>query len=268
MQQPDCARARSFRRSTPRASAGREAAGGCVDDGEDVVVRSQDDDVAGPAEAVDPFAQRAEALSVLEVSLSRRFKRVLADEQNDALDVLRQRAPVNSVGQLLPSAADHLGWYVEAALDDVHAAAVAGAASLDPASADRRVRDRNVVDDVLALIEPELVEPLRRRVAVAIAAAAGENADVALHLRGIYRETKSPRLDDLAGQLLRQAYGAGRYAAATPGAPCEWLADPHAPHCTDASTNHRGIVGESFPSGDRFPPTHGECHCILVVTDS
>ena len=214
----------------------------------------------------DPFAERDQQLAEFEAAIARRLKRVLADEQNDVLDLLRRKESVRSSDVLLPSASLHLASYVDAVSDDVAVAAEAGAYSLvnDDALVVRRLADSGVVASVLAAVESELVGPLRQRLDRATANADGDNGELTTHAKAIYREIKSQRLDDLAGELAAAAFGRGRYAVLVPGTPIVWLADAR---CPDGARNAAvGTVpaGTTFPTGDRCAPTHSTCRCLIA----
>ncbi|MGD9705849.1 MAG: DivIVA domain-containing protein [Acidimicrobiia bacterium] len=233
-------------------------------------------DITGPILSeldVSPFVRRDEELAPHEVTLSRRLKRVLADEQSDLLDVLRGRDPVRSIDALLPLEAAHVAAYVGAAVDDLAAAARLGATSLsqDPAELlARRITDADVVAKVSAAIAEDLVLPLRERVERAVADADGDHRELGNHLRSIYREWKTQRLDDHALALLNAAYARGAASSIVPGTAVYWMADPTAAPCTDADSNCRaGAVrfGDAFPTGDRTPPSHIGCTCLLVEAD-
>lgn len=223
------------------------------------------------AEHDSPFVQRDDALAPIELNLSRRFKRALADEQNDVLDVLRRRDPVRSLEAILPNPDDHLKPYTDAARDELPSAARVGAASMstdDPGRLDRRIADANVMDRTVEVVGPEIIDPLRERILHAVSNAGGDNGVIAAAVRSIYREWKTERLDDLAASLTRSAYARGAYAAIVPGTPVRWVADPSAPACAETAANvGAGPVraGDQFPSGHVCPPTQGECRCLLVT---
>ena len=220
-----------------------------------------------------PFVRRDDELAHLEVTLARRLKRVLADEQSDLLDVLRGKQPVRSIDALLPGEADQIRAYADAASDDLRSAALLGAASMahDPSAAlDRRVADDDVVARVSAAIATEIVLPLRERVTVAVSEADGDARELGNMLRATYREWKTQRLDDHAAALLRSSYGLGAASAIVPGTAVCWMIDPSIAPCDACRSNQQaGVVrfGDEFPSGDRTPPVHPGCRCLLVETD-
>ena len=258
------------------ARAGADDAGvnhdGAADSGAEIEL-----DITGPIELseldVSPFVRRDEEVAPLEVTLARRLKRVLADEQSDLLDVLRAPDPVRSIDALLPPEAEHVAAYVSTAVDDLAAAARLGAASLSQDAADllaRRIADADVVAKVSAAIGEDLVVPLRERIERAVVDADGDQKELGTHLRSIYREWKTQRLDDHALALLNAAYARGAASSIVPGTAVQWMADPTAVRCPDAETNCRaGTVrfGDAFPTGDRTPPSHPGCACLLVEVD-
>ncbi len=60
-----------------------------------------DEDAAEELEQENPFRRRDAALVPLIVASARKLKRVLADEQNEVLDVLRHREPVTDLDRLV-----------------------------------------------------------------------------------------------------------------------------------------------------------------------
>jgi hypothetical protein len=70
------------------------------------------------------------------------------------------------------------------------------------------------------------------------------------------------------------AYAQGAYGATTDGEELRWVVDRSTEACPDADDNAlAGPVGkgEPFPTGDRCPPAHPGCRCLVVpaklVTD-
>ncbi len=218
-----------------------------------------------------PFVVRDEALAPIESKLARKLKRILADEQNDILDILRRKDPIRSLGALLPGGDEHLRAYLTVVDEELPAAALAGARASsgeDPARLARRVHDADVVERTVAHLDEELIEPLRRRLDHAVHVAGGDNAAISDEVRTIYREWKTVVLDDLAGALARRAYARAGYAVLVPGTPVRWLADPGAAPCPESQLNAAASAvpaGDPFPSGDVSPPAHAGCRCLLVA---
>ncbi len=249
---------------------------GATDDGAPVSELADDGDgddgdaAAGPeAEAL---ARRQEALAPVQVALVRHLKRVLADEQNEVLDRLRQRSASLATDDVLGAATAHPGRYREAAEDHVWAAAVAGANALSDLEGEElhaALEARSVLDRSLDTLEAELVTPLRARL-VENLEAAGDSSEAATAVRATYREWKG-RIDDLGADLVRTAHGRAAYAVLAPGTPVCWVIDPGGPACADAEDNVlAGAVaaGEPFPTGHRYAPAYRGCRCLLVVGPS
>ena len=72
--------------------------------------------------------ERDTHLGPVERELARRLKRVLADEQNEVFDLLRRDTP-ERLDDVVPAAAEHAQRYADAALADLDAAALSGAAT-------------------------------------------------------------------------------------------------------------------------------------------
>jgi len=248
---------------------------GAADDGAPVSELEDDGDDAGDA-AVGPeaeaLARRQEALAPVQVALVRHLKRVLADEQNEVLDRLRQRSASLAADDVLGAATAHPGRYREAAEDHVWAAAVAGANALSDLEGEElhaALEARSVLDRSLDTLEAELVTPLRARL-VENLEVAGDSSEAATAVRATYREWKG-RIDELGADLVRTAHGRAAYAVLAPGTPVCWVIDPGGPSCADAEDNVlAGAVaaGEPFPTGHRYAPAYRGCRCLLVVAPS
>ncbi len=215
------------------------------------------------------LARRQEALAPVQVALVRHLKRVLADEQNEVLDRLRQRSASLAADDVLGAATAHPGRYREAAEDHVWAAAVAGANALSDLEGEElhaALEARSVLDRSLDTLEAELVTPLRARL-VENLEVAGDSSEAATAVRATYREWKG-RIDELGADLVRTAHGRAAYAVLAPGTPVCWVIDPGGPSCADAEDNVlAGAVaaGEPFPTGHRYAPAYRGCRCLLVV---
>ena len=152
----------------------------------------------------------AEAVVPLIMSASRKLKRVLADEQNELLDLLRRKEPVRTLDDLLPWEADQSARYSAAVEKDLVAAAVAGAQGGSDG------RNPAIVRPAIDAVTNDIISPLRDRLARSIDKAAGVNSDLANEVRGIYREWKAHRIDEYVEEIVRLAYDRGALTV-TPG---------------------------------------------------
>jgi hypothetical protein len=267
--------------------ADEETAGDTADDvdaGETTSATPSDDDgtpaaapviaiVDEPVEATagaEQIVSRDAALGPIRTRLSRQLKRVLADEQNDVLDRLRQRNASTEPDRALGTPDEHAGTYREAAEDQLWAAAEAGAhsmSSLEGEELHAALEGRSVLDRCLDTVTSELVVPLRARLTESLEAAGDDTTEAAGLLRSTYREWKG-RIDELSGDFTRTAYGRAAYAVLAPGTPVCWAVDASGPPCPDAEDNAlAGAVraGEPFPTGHRYAPAYRGCRCLLIA---
>ncbi len=146
------------------------------------------------AEAVlgEAITQREAALAPTRTKLSRQLKRVLADEQNEVLDRLRQRNATTAADEVLGSPDAHAGTYREAAEDQLWAAAEAGAHAMSNVEGEElhaALEARSVLDRCLDTLTSELVVPLRARLTENLEASGDDPAEAATppphHLSGL-----------------------------------------------------------------------------------
>ena len=216
-----------------------------------------------------PFGRRDAELTPLIVAAARKLKRVLADEQNDVLHSLRGAKSVRSLDDLLPAATEHVQRYSQAMHDELVAAAVAGAASVDDGSAKehtKAVTKGNALEPAVKAVESSIVQPLRDRLERAVADADGDAADLTSIVRAVYREWKNQRIDEHLDDIAQLAFGRGALVALAPGTPVCWTVDPNGPDCPDAEDNAlAGVVkaGDPFPTDHVCAPAHEGCRCML-----
>jgi hypothetical protein len=209
-------------------------------------------------------------LAPLRTRLSRQLKRVIADEQNDVLDQLRQRNASTATDDVLGTPDAHAGRYREAAEDQLWSAAEAGAHAMSDVEGEElhaALEARSVLERCLDTVTSELVVPLRARLTENLEASGDDPTEAATLLRSTYREWKG-RLDELSDDLTRTAYGRAAYAVIATGTPVCWVVDPSGPPCPDAEDNAlAGAVaaGEPFPTGHRYAPAYRGCRCLLVA---
>ncbi len=222
------------------------------------------EEVAAPT----PFELRDEALAPVIAAMSRRLKRVLADEQNEVLDILRGKLSVKTLDAIVGPKSDHSTRMIEALEASLKAAALAGAKSLSNAS-DKEIQ-KMVATQMAAINEfvvATVVVPLRERLSRSISQASGDNAELTSLVRLVYREWKNTHVDTQVDNIAQTSFGRGAFAALTPGEKICWKVDPNGPACADAEDNSlAGFLGagEAFPTGHTHAPAHAGCRCALV----
>jgi len=208
--------------------------------------------------------QRDECLEPVASDLARRLKRVLQDEQNEILDRLRQSRGRTRPEDALPSAGDQAARYRDAARAPLAEAAKAGASfngngdSTAPASG-----------PWAQALADELVNGLRERVSRSLAAVgdAADGNDIADSLGAAYRQWKTERVEQIARHHLATAFNDGVLAGAPEGSTLRWVfGDPGpCPDCDDNALAGPTPKGEAYPTGQRHPPAHAGCGCLLVA---
>jgi DivIVA domain-containing protein len=215
-----------------------------------------------------PFELRDAALAPVIVAMSRKLKRVLADEQNEVLDILRGKLSVKTLDAIVGPKADHSARMIEALEASLKASALAGAKSLSNA-ADKDL-EKMVATQMAAINEyviATVVVPLRERLSRSISQASGDNAELTSLVRLVYREWKNQHVDTQVDNIAQTSFGRGAFAALTPGTKVCWKVDPNGPACADAEDNSLAgfvVAGEAFPTGHTHAPAHAGCRCALV----
>ncbi|MEE9414180.1 MAG: hypothetical protein V3V01_02775, partial [Acidimicrobiales bacterium] len=231
--------------------------------GVDTLVRSEVETEASQRlqQAELAMLARRSKLESLEKTAARKLKRVLADEQNELLDLVRRSEPdVVTIDEVASDLGAHSRSYVDAIADELSEAATAGAESIG---------DETVAFDPVAtatLVADQLVSVLRLRCDQAISDS-DNSEDAISHLRSIYREIRSQRLGDVASSLVVSAYGDGAFAGLEPREPVRWELAPDSAcgqHCTDNVVGGAVAAGERFASGHSRPPASPDCRCFLV----
>lgn len=230
-----------------------------------------DEAVAEEAEVVDTdpdtdlLDRRDAATDALERQLARRLKRVLSDEQNEVLDLLRRTRGNPGAAEVLPSEAEHLARYTQAALEDLQAAERAGAGFFG--AVPTRTAD---VADTAEQFASEMVRQIRVRLERAFDDGGDEN-EVGDRIRACYREWKTQRIADTARHYVVAAFARGVVEAAPDGTAFRWLVDDGdvpSPDCEDNALAGGVVKGEPFPTGDLCPPVHPGCRCLVVPIDA
>ncbi|MFM8857244.1 MAG: DivIVA domain-containing protein [Actinomycetota bacterium] len=214
------------------------------------------------------FASRNEALIPIIVAMSRMVKRVLADEQNQVLDILRGKPVIRNLEALVGSRTEHGGRYVASLNNLLNEAAIAGARSLS-AEPEKDLMtaieaQRSAIHEFVVFT---LIDPLRGRLERSIAQSSDSNAELAGLVRLVYREWKNQFVDEHMDDVALTAYGRGAAAVLDPSMKVCWKVDPDGPPCADAEDNSLGgfvAGGEEFPTGHTHAPAHAGCRCVLV----
>ena len=219
--------------------------------------------------AADPsvFAERDEALSQMIVSMSRKMKRVLADEQNEVLQHLKLKKSSLEMEAFLSDVAGHAARYVAAITDEMMAAAGAGAKSVkESGGSSRRVTNKAITEFVTATVVDGFVAGFREDARVAIGEAEGDRALLAGLMRDVYRAWKSELLDRHIDDIACAAYSKGAFLALEPGAAVSWMVHPESPCCSECEDNSLAgelVKGDAFPTGDVIAPAHPGCRCLV-----
>jgi DivIVA domain-containing protein len=213
--------------------------------------------------------KRESSVIDLEVSLTRKLKRALQDEQNALLDRLRGlRGPVTAA-RVLPDENEQVARYTTASLALVEKAAAAGARfASDTLGNGTPPEDLPALEDLSTDAAHSIADPLRRRLEQAIEASAEEDQAVLVQSVGAaYREWKSQRIERIAGDVLAAAFSRGTWHATPDGVTVRWIVedtDGPCPDCDDDALAGTLPKGEAFPTGQHYPPAHSGCRCLLV----
>ena len=204
------------------------------------------------------FAKRDEVLAPIVVAMSRKLKRVLADEENEVLEYLRSKKNALTIDAMVGEQEVHAKRYGDAISEDIMAAAKGAAKSA-------KVTD--VIPTVDVLIGVQLVRPLRDRLAKAIEQNGTDRVAMAKALRGVYRQWKSQHIDEQVDDIACLSYSRGFFAGVKPGTQVCWMVDPNGPECPDAEDNSLAgsiALGKEFPTGNLHPLAHAGCRCLLA----
>lgn len=253
----------------PLLAGGDQPSGSSVDD---IFARLREGEETDPGgDDTDPDGEddsdaESAAFDELVAAASKKVKRVLADEQNAALETLRGKAQVNDVGDLVPTDVEHAATYTSTVTEEVDAAAVMGASTVGGSKPAARTLKR-IRTEAIESISEGIVAVLRERLGAAVNAAAGDNDEISAKVRAVYREVKTKVIDDRVGDALWQARSAASVAAAPKGTLLRWVVAPGATACPDCEDNSLAApvtAGEPFPTGHVNGPAHPGCRCRLV----
>ena len=216
------------------------------------------------------FDHRDEVLEPILVLITRKMKRVLADEENSMLTYLQGKKSVVALEKVLPVADEHLQMYVEALAEDVISAAMAGAQSLSKslkADLRKRVTRSAVMQVVSRTMDESTIRPLREKIQRAVEQSNGDKDEMSNLIRSVYREMKMQRVEQQVSDIARMAYSRGAYLVLDQGTKVCWMVDPNGPSCADAEDNSLAgstDLGSDFPTGHIHPTAHAGCRCLIA----
>ncbi len=216
------------------------------------------------------FDHRDEVLEPILVLITRKMKRVLADEENSILTYLQGKKSVVALEKVLPVGDEHLQMYVEALAEDVISAAMAGAQSLSKslkADLRKRVTRSAVMQVVSRTIDESTIRPLREKIQRAVEQSNGDKDEMSNLIRSVYREMKMQRVEQQVSDIARMAYSRGAYLVLDQGTKVCWVVDPNGPSCADAEDNSLAGstgLGSEFPTGHIHPTAHAGCRCLIA----
>jgi cell division septum initiation protein DivIVA len=216
------------------------------------------------------FDHRDEVLEPILVLITRKMKRVLADEENSILTYLQGKKSVVALEKVLPVGDEHLQMYAEALAEDVISAAMAGAQSLSKslkADLRKRVTRSAVMQVVSRTIDESTIRPLREKIQRAVEQSNGDKDEMSNLIRSVYREMKMQRVEQQVSDIARMAYSRGAYLVLDQGTKVCWMVDPNGPSCADAEDNSLAGstgLGSEFPTGHIHPTAHAGCRCLIA----
>ena len=216
------------------------------------------------------FDHRDTALEPILVLITRKMKRVLADEENSMLTYLQGKKSIVALEKVLPAADEHLQMYVEALAEDVISAAMAGAQSLSKslkADLRKRITRSAVMQVVSRTMDESTIRPLREKIQRAVEQSNGDRDEMSNLIRSVYREMKMQRVEQQVSDIARMAYSRGAYLVLDQGTKVCWMVDPNGPSCADAEDNSLAgstDLGSEFPTGHIHPTAHAGCRCLIA----
>jgi len=219
--------------------------------------------------AVDParFAARNEAIAPTVPNVARKFKRVLADEQNNVLEHLRGKRSSLEMDAIIGTVEEQAQRYAAAIAEDSMAAAGAGAKSMkDARGTSKRVTQKVVNAATEKAIVEGLVAMFREDTRIAIGEAEGDRGILASLMRDVYRKWKMTGIDEHVDDVVCAAFNIGAFVSLEPTAAIVWMVDADSPCCGDCADNSLAgelTKGQEFPTGHSHPMAHAGCRCLI-----
>ena len=208
------------------------------------------------------FIARDKALKGLD-DVQRAMRRVVNDDQSDALDRIRGGKGRLKVDELAP-----LNHQLERYLVPVHRGLLP--VGLAGARVGGKVPDApGPLERLEQAVARYIVDRLRIPVIQLIEEDETDDREAILDpIRTVYRDFRNGSLIDLVEDSMYEAFAIGVYASVKDGAEVSWILDPRYdpdPAC-DINAGRSGLVkGEAFPSGHVRPLAVPSCRCLVVA---
>jgi cell division septum initiation protein DivIVA len=220
------------------------------------------------------IAMRDASIGPIATSLGRRVKRMLQDDQNDLLDLLRQ----GGIAQVLERAVElsaGRGRRMPQMIELLQKSEREGRGFGErlrgnPKKTTEALENSSSEADLESMADQCLdvvVSLTLGRIGSMTSAleAANESGQISI-LGSIFRDVRGQKVDELVGDLVGSAFALGvRAVGGAVG--YRWLTSDLGVNCADCDDNALANVNpseEEFPTGHRLPPVHGGCRCLIV----
>ena len=230
--------------------------------------------------ATDTVAGRRDAsLDGLRGDMARKLRRGLQDVQNGVLEAIRTAGSAGDLDRLLPGepALDDLGAEGQHFLAQGYEAGLIDAAAEVGGDAPKHLKDGARLPaasaTMRAVLAHEVVSGLRATLRAGLEADEPETS-LSERVGEVFRDLKGPVLEGLVATHLDRIYGHGLLDGWQELGikRIRWQVgdEPRCPEQRCRSNAEEGPVelGIDFPSGDRVPPAHQGCTCVIVPEDS
>lgn len=219
----------------------------------------------GDAEAL---ARRRELLEPATLKLSRALKRALQDDQNLLLDAIRHASGRPDLDGLLSGVDQQarLSSAVSGLLAEAWSTGFGWLGDASPARAQADAAGKRLASDLSAEVSGRLRHRLEEGLG-ALDDVGDGGADVA---GAAYREWRGARVEGVAGDFAGRAFSEGAVSGGA-GTLVRWVVEDEGGPCPDCDDNALAgelEAGKEFPTGQRHPPVHPGCRCLLVPATS
>lgn len=232
-----------------------------------------------PAPADTVVGRRDASLDGLRDDMARKLRRGLQDVQNGVLEAIRTAGGAGELDRLLPGepVLDDLGAEGQNFLAQGYEAGLIDAAAEVGGDAPKHLKEGARLPaasaTMRAVLAHEVVSGLRATLRAGLEA--GEpDTSLSERVGEVFRDLKGPVLEGLVSTHLDRIYGHGLLDGwqELGVERIRWQVgdEPRCPEQRCRSNAEEGPVelGIDFPSGDRVPPAHLGCTCVIVPEDS